>query len=1628
MSDFSSERSPYERELNALIVEYYHAAEQGEPLDQAEFVRQHPDFAAELREFFENVGQIEQVAAPLIPPVEEAQTSPVEPGVMVRYFGDYEILEEIGAGGMGVVYKARQAKLKKIVAVKMIKAGQLASEQEVRRFQSEARAAANLDHPGIVPVHEVGVHHGQHYYTMDYVGGVSLSQLHRDEPVVARRAAGLVKQLAEAMYYAHGQGIVHRDLKPANVLLTTTGVPRITDFGLAKRLWSDEESVGMTMTETGQVLGTAGYMSPEQAAGKTRLVGPPADIYALGAILYALLTGRAPFVGESQADTILQVLQNEPVSPRTLNPSIARDLETICLKCLEKEPHKRYGTAQLLADDLSRFLDNKPVLARPVSGPERMWRWCRRNPWVGATLGLVVIVALVAPVVAVSQYRLRREKENLIGVKDGLLTEKETLIQEKDGLLTEKETLIGEKDDALTEASWQLYRMRMTRMEQLWREKDWGHLERLLAESVPAVGEKDLRGWEWYYLQSQVERRAWRLHDSPEKVAAIDWDRHTGKLAVLRAGTIEIWLPRERRLLKSIRVPLAPFGDGHGIVRWSPDHRHLAVGGVAVKVHVVDTETEQIVRSISLPLDPDKNWVTYVDWSPDGDCVAVTVNEWDVHLYLWKVASERAFQSFKQHEDVWQNRIRWSPDPATCVTTSVQGWMTRWNTADWTHSEPKRPRDGWYHVVDWSPDGTRVAFGSSFVIVANADGSEIKEFADQGAFISALRWLDNGRLVTANEAQEIRIISVDQQTSSEVFRLHPQRITEISVGPDAQIASVALGESVKVWSASEVAPEHITLPGATLLPSVANHAWQPQLCAWHPQLNVLALVSHHQGTNVAATWSPGSSQVEHMPLTIGANSVDWNPSDGALVVETTDGTWKSLSWPPPANPEPTVTTQGWGPQYSSEGRFRADAEFNGEPIAVVDTQEKAATVGPKLEILYACAWHPREFCLAIAQATRIDLCYPLRDESTWVVTPFDDTLPKTRFLAWSRDGKQLLVGGWTGVIHVRDGATLEIVHTLRGHAGAITAIAESHDATRIVSAGLDGFLRWWDAARGIELFKLPIAKSDILCELSFSADGSWLAGRTVGGKVHVWTTKGHMVPRALEPSQGPKDVLPADFANLPAELSKLQGPSNIYGPVEDLNARIAAEPNKAKHYSQRSLWFAARQQWKEALMDAEKCLALEPRWYNRTDLARLYLNLGDRDRYQQLCRELLQDIERESKVFAKCASFRPLYLDPSFWQKEIEAFAPIVEAMYAKEPDQDEVRRTVIATRYRQGRWKECIDAAETMQPMGPTDMNGGYPWLFRIMAMHQLGETAEAESALLKWKTFIEQQTPASFAGGHWESHAVDNRLRWYMHNGREAQILYREASELIHNKREELGLQPTVRSSTNPSGNESSISEAVRLEQPSDQLWQQFDAFTKDGRWREAAELGVQLIERQPEVASIHWLAVPPVLVLAGDQAGYAAFCNKMLQRFDKSDNAVDAERTTWACLLLPDVTAPSKLPRAKLTKTLDDGTAPEWFSVFAWNARALLEYRSNDAELAVKYATKVKEPKPEHVRALHLAVLALAQQMHRHDEAQKAREEALELITRLENDIDPRGRTTLLYATILLREAEAKIDPKH
>jgi hypothetical protein len=318
----------------------------------------------------------------------QVEAAALASGAKVRYFGDYELLEEIAHGGMGVVWKARQISLNRLVAVKMILAGQLATDEDIRRFRTEAEAAANLDHPNIVPIYEVGQHEGQHYFSMKLVEGASLAKHMAKYANDQRAAASLLVTVAHAVHHAHQRGILHRDLKPANILLDPQDQPHVTDFGLAKRV---DPKRGMTQPSV--VAGTPSYMAPEQVTG--RQLTTAVDVYALGAILYQLLTCRPPFRADNEYETMRQVAEDEVVKPRTINPHADRDLETICLKCLEKDTRRRYGSAEAVADDLERWLRYEPIQARRSSLWERAVKWVRRRPVIAALSGSLVLTSMV---------------------------------------------------------------------------------------------------------------------------------------------------------------------------------------------------------------------------------------------------------------------------------------------------------------------------------------------------------------------------------------------------------------------------------------------------------------------------------------------------------------------------------------------------------------------------------------------------------------------------------------------------------------------------------------------------------------------------------------------------------------------------------------------------------------------------------------------------------------------------------------------------------------------------------------------------------------------------------------------------------------------------------------------------------------------------------------------------------------------------------------------------------------------------------------------------------------------------------------------------------------------------------
>lgn len=386
------------RQLLQLDMKFRSGGEDSPTIAAADYVAKFPQFETVVNDVFaETVADIPRNAASIedtvaLTQVKRGAAKPVE-----DFIGQYELLAEIGRGGMGVVYKARHEALKRVVALKVIKSGEHAHPQEIARFEAEAEAVAQLNHPGIVTIYEVGREAGRNYFSMEFVEGESLSARIAKGPLEGRIAAELCAGVCDAVACAHENGIVHRDLKPANVLLDSRDQPRVTDFGLAKQLDADSE-----ITATGQILGTPSYMPPEQARGDASQIGPLADVYSIGATLYAMLTGRPPFRSSSPMETIFQVLQGDLIFPRRLDAKIPIDLETICVKCLEKDPSRRYQSAAEVAAELRRFLADEPIRARRIGPLARFWRLCRRYPVVSSLYALVLITLMAG--VGVSSY------------------------------------------------------------------------------------------------------------------------------------------------------------------------------------------------------------------------------------------------------------------------------------------------------------------------------------------------------------------------------------------------------------------------------------------------------------------------------------------------------------------------------------------------------------------------------------------------------------------------------------------------------------------------------------------------------------------------------------------------------------------------------------------------------------------------------------------------------------------------------------------------------------------------------------------------------------------------------------------------------------------------------------------------------------------------------------------------------------------------------------------------------------------------------------------------------------------------------------------------------------------------
>lgn len=688
-------------------------------------------------------------------------------GAKSRTFGDYELLEEIARGGMGVVYKARQRSLNRVVALKMILSGQFASEREVLRFRSEAEAAANLRHPNIVAIYETGESDGQHYFSMEFVEGRSLAEIGRDGPLPAQRAARYAKVIAEAIHCAHQQGTLHRDLKPSNVLIDANDRPRVTDFGLAKRMHGD-----FSLTGSGQMLGSPNYMPPEQAGENAGVHASAAsDVYSLGATLYFLVTGRPPFVAGVLGDTLHQLLHADPVPPRLLNPSVPLDLQTICLKCLEKEPDKRYPTSQALADELGRFLKNEPIRARPVSRLERAWRWCRRKP-VLATLILAVHLVGATGIAGIL-WQWRRAETSATNerhehhIAEGRLYAAQMNLAHaayKAGKIGGALKLLRAQPPEFRGFEWRyIFSLCLARESPneilAVNARGFTAVDYSPDQRTVALGTGD-GSVEVYDMQSRQPVKRWPAHSGPVDDLAFH-PTNANWLATVSGddGLLKLWDVAGQRMLRSTNGPKGPFAH----VAFSPEGNILAFGapdGASVNLWKFEPPTTA-TPSLTLKTNLNFNVPLEVAFAPDNQTVALcNVGVMWNRVVLYDLPSGRIIRFPDRHSDLIFSAA-FSPDGSLLATGGADEQVVVWDTKKQTPRRTNTTELVHVTALVFAPDGENLFAGGwdqNLLCWNLGNQSEPITLRGHSAAVNALAMSGNGRsLVSAGRDGTARL-------------------------------------------------------------------------------------------------------------------------------------------------------------------------------------------------------------------------------------------------------------------------------------------------------------------------------------------------------------------------------------------------------------------------------------------------------------------------------------------------------------------------------------------------------------------------------------------------------------------------------------------------------------------------------------------------------------------------------------------------------------------------------------------------------------------------------------------------------------------------------------------------------
>jgi WD40 repeat protein len=1094
----------------------------------------------------------------LVPPTGAAPDT--GPGTTVRYFGDYELLEEIARGGMGVVWKARQVSLQRMVALKMILAGALASEQDVRRFRQEAESAANLDHPNIVPIYEVGEQDGQQYFAMKLIEGASLAQRPERWRGKHREVARLLATVARAVHHAHQRGILHRDLKPGNVLVDAAGAPHVTDFGLARRI---EGNKGLT--QSGAIVGTPSYMAPEQARSEKGLtVG--VDVYALGAILYELLTGRPPFQAATPVDTILQVLGEEPVPPRRLEPKAPRDLEVICLKCLRKEPGKRYSSAAELADDLERWLTGEPIKARPAGLVERAVKWVRRRPAVAGLLAGMVLVAAVGFGGILLSYREALRQRDLARHEAYA-----AMIGRVDG------QFLGGDHAGAADALYRLVRDRFGPQE---------------------------RGWEYGYLCRRIEGTPLILRGHKEGVSAVAYSPDGTRIASAalgEPGEVKVWDAMSGAELATLRGHTKVVAS----VAFSPDGSRLASASDDATVKLWDAKSGREVATLR----GHSHWVHSVCYGPDGTRLA-SASE-DKTVKLWDAKSGAEIATLRGHTDR-VNSVSYSPDGTRIASGSADKTVKLWDAKSGAEVLTLRGHTEQVLSVSYSPDGTRLASAAG----DEKKPGEVKVWdARSGALIATLRghtdWVssvayspDGTRLVSASADQTVKLWDARSDAELATLRGYTPLVRSVCFSPDGTRLATAGGEwnqpgEVKVWDA-RMDTEPLTLRGHT--------GWVFSV-AYSPDGTRIASGSGERGNSKPGevkVWDARSgAQIATLRGHTGfVYSVAYSPDGTRLASASADDTVKV--WDAKRGAELETIRKG-DPALRKSSKSKGLERFSDSFLGTLSGHSTTWTVA---------AYSPDGTRLASDESgdNTIWLCDIRRGH----IATLRGHTEGVYMMVFSPDGTRLASasGSEVKVWDARNGAEIA---TLRGHTGDVWSVAFSPDGTRLASASEDKAVKVWDATSGAELLSLR-GHAGGVCSVAFSPDGTRLASGSKDGTVKVWDARfwdrqsGKSLPEGYDPwaeDSLRREALAPDWSGQDAADAEHKGDWFAAAFHRRRLAKLRPDDRLNQVRLSRAAWQLGR--WQEARDVCDRLLArnpeLAPAYLER---ARLRRAVGDR--------------------------------------------------------------------------------------------------------------------------------------------------------------------------------------------------------------------------------------------------------------------------------------------------------------------------------------------------------------------------------------------------------------------------------